>query len=365
MNKRKRKKKKNYLLWDKSALTSLNEDQRKVLDSKHTMLYPPILFAEIARHGLDTPNALFNFKNTIDVTYWMQRAKMDLLVGESSGHYNIGKKIPVTTVYEHPVADLKDLEKQAKGVVREMEVKEEILKKHFSLIRNNPSRLIELAIDHREIPDEKILREFNRAVRQSQAVRQFGQNYPPIASAALIGGGRENVSYIRELLDSYQGGCDMFYSVNTLERAQRWVEQVIYTDAESILDFLCNKGTVIPLSVEERSEIFNRFRKEGKPHINEFAPYAKVATHLYLTIFLYLVELEANPPPQGALRDFEYLYYATDANVIFISGDDWHKKCIEEIPLLKNIQDNFKFLPHINKNKEERKRVLNSIGINI
>ena len=92
MNKRKRKKKKNYLLWDKSALTSLNEDQRKVLDSKHTMLYPPILFAEIARHGLDTPNALFNFKNTIDVTYWMQRAKMDLLVGESSGHYNIGKK---------------------------------------------------------------------------------------------------------------------------------------------------------------------------------------------------------------------------------------------------------------------------------
>lgn len=34
-----------------------------------------------------------------------------------------------------------------------------------------------------------------------------------------------------------------------------------------------------------------------------------------------------------------------------------------QIPLLKNIQDNFKFLPHINKNKKERKRVLNSIGI--
>ena len=356
MNKRKRKKKKNYLLLDKSALMSLNKDQRKVLDSKHTMLYPPILFAEIARHGLDTPNVLFNFKNTIDVTYWMQRAKMDLLVGEPSGHYNIGKKIPVTTVYEHPVADREELEKQAKDFVRERETEEEYLKEHFSIFRKNTLESFELIMNHEDIPDKDLVRKVNQAFRKS------GVNPLPSAAAALIGEGRKGISRVRTLLDNCKNQAEMLYRADTLEKAGKWVDQVIYTDAKSILDFLF-KGGVIPLSEDERATILNRYKSEGEPHINNFAPYARVATQLYLTIFLYLVELEANPPPQGALRDFEYLYYATDANVIFISGDNWHKKCIEEIPLLKNIQDNFKFLPHINKNEEERKKVLNSIGI--
>ncbi len=178
----------------------------------------------------------------------------------------------------------------------------------------------------------------------------------------MKGEGQKGISKVRTVLDNYQKEAEILYRVDTLEKAGKWVDKVIYKDTESVLYFLFKAG-VIPLSADEQTEILNRFEKEGKPHINNFAPYARVTTQLYLTIFLYLVELEANPPPQGSLRDFEYLYYATDANVTFISGDNWHKKCIEEIPLLKNIQNNFKFLPHINKNKEERKRVLKSIGI--
>ena len=97
--------------------------------------------------------------------------------------------------------------------------------------------------------------------------------------------------------------------------------------------------------------------------MDRFAPYTRAATQLYLTIFLYLVENRENSSPQGALRDCEYLYYAIDTNVIFISSDMWHKKCIEEIPLLEGVRERFMFLPPKNKNEEERKKVLNSIGI--
>ena len=194
-------------------------------------------------------------------------------------------------------------------------------------------------------------------------MRKSGQIPSLNASAALIAGGHKSISKVRSIFDNNRDYFEMLFKVDTLEKSGIWIEKVIYKDTESILDFLCNSA-VIPLYADEQTAIHNRFISEGKPHINDFAPYARVAMQLYLTIFLYLVELKANPPPQGSLKDYDYLYYATDANVTFISGDDWHKKCIEEIPLLKNIQGNFKFLPHINKNKEERKRVLKSIGIN-
>ena len=345
-----------FLLLDKSALMYLNEDLRTQLDSKHTMLYPPILFAEIAQHGLDKPIGWFNFKNTVNVIHWRQRAKIDLIEGVPSGHYNIGAKIPTTSIYENSEAERKELEEQAKDIVREIEAEEETLKKRISLLRSNTSKFCELAMNHRDIPDEKLLRVVNQTMRQS------GQNPSPSEAATLIAGGRKNIAKVREMFNTNRDHFKMLLNVNTLEDASRWIEQVIYTDTESILDFIC-KGDVIPLSTDEQAEIINRFRREGEPHINDFAPYARVAMQLHFTIFLYLVENEANPPPQGALRDFEYLYYATDANVIFISGDKWHKRCIEEIPLLKNIQKNFKFLPDKKENEEEFKKVLNSIGI--
>lgn len=358
MKKRKRRKKKNYLLLDKSALMYLNKDLRRQLDSKYTMLYPPILFAEIAQHGLDYPDPLFNFKNTINVTYWMQRAKMDLLVGEPSGHYKIGDKIPVTTVYVHADSDREELEKQAKEFVQERNEEEEFLKDHFSILRKNRLKSIELTMNHEDIPDRDLIRTFNQTLRKSGV-------YPsPDAAAALIGGGNKEVSRIREVLDKSKNQAKMLYSVDTFEKVERWIENVIYTDTKSILNFLCDSGSpVIPITAEEKTEIFNRFDKDEEPHINNFAPYARVTTQLYLTIFLYLVENKENSTPKGALRDFEYLYYATDANVTFISGDNLHRRYIEEIPMLKNIQKNFKFLPHREKDEKGFKEVLNSIGI--
>lgn len=345
-----------FLLWDKSALMYLNEEERKQLDAKHTMLYPPILLAEIAKQGLDKPKVLFNFKNTVNVYHWVQRAKIDLIKGVPSGHYNVGTKIPTTVISEYPKEERKDLEEQAKALMKDMEAETATLKKHFSILRKNTSTFCELAMNHENVPDDKLLRKVNQTLRQS------GQNPSPNEAASLIAGGRKSIAKVRETFDNNREHFEMLFRVNTLEKAARWIEQVIYTDTESILDFLC-KADVIPLSADEREEIFNRFRREGKPHINKFAPYARVTSQLYLTIFLYLVENKDNSSPKEVLRDFEYLYYATDANVIFISGDNWHRKYIEEIPMLINIQKNFRFLPHRKKDEQGFKKVLNSIGI--
>ena len=90
-----------------------------------------------------------------------------------------------------------------------------------------------------------------------------------------------------------------------------------------------------------------------------------MATQLRLTIFLYLVENRENSSPRGALRDFEYLFYALDDNVTFVSSDAWHKKCIEEIPILGNIRKRFKFIVHKNKSEEEFKKGLRALGIKV
>lgn len=372
MKKRKRKRERKFLLLDKSSLRELNSEQRKKLDSKHTILYPPILLVENAQHGLDQPSALFDFKNTISVLHWAQRAKLDLLRGAPSRRYKIGAKIPTTSIYNEPEADREKWEKQAIDIVRKMEASEKELKKHVSvLFGGEHTKLIDsLVMNHDEIPDENLLRELAAAIQELRgASKRFGLNplsdffnLRPNFMATLIGQGRRSIPAARQYLNDLRDGYEAYFKVDTLEKACRWVSQSFYSDTEAMLRFL-RRVLIIPLTSEEHAEIYNRFKREGEPHIDDFAPYARAATQLYLTIFLYLSENRDNSSPSGALRDFEYLYYALDANVTFISSDKWHKRCIEEIPMLEPLRRNFKFLPHINKSEEEHRKVLNSIGL--
>ena len=357
MKKRKRRRERKFLLLDKSSLRELNSEQRKALDSKHTILYPPILVVENAQHGLDQPSALFDFQNTVSVLHWAQRAKLDLLEGTPSRRYKIGPKIPTTSIYEESKAEREEMEKQAIDVVRKMETEEETLKNHISLLRNEHTKSFDsLFMNHKEIPDEELLRELGRASRE------LDLNLRPDFMATLRGQGRKSIPELRKFLDNKRDSYEAYLKVDTLEKACRWVSQSLYDDTEAMLSFL-RSVPIIPLTSEEHTEIYDRFKREGKPHINDFAPYARIATQLYFTISLYLFENKDNSSPRGSLRDFEYLYYALDANVAFISSDKWHKRCIEEIPILEPLRRNFKFLPHINKDEEEHKKVLNSIGL--
>ena len=116
---------------DKSVLRLLTPEQRKRLDSKHTILYPPILLVENAQHGLnsDRPSPLFDFRNTVSVLHWGQRAKLDMLKA-SSHRYRVGARIPAASIYGEPEADRKEMERQALHIVEKMEAAEKQLKNH-------------------------------------------------------------------------------------------------------------------------------------------------------------------------------------------------------------------------------------------
>ena len=179
MKKRRIKRERQFLLLDKSSLLRLNPEQRKLLDSKHMILYPPILFTESAQHGLDQPSALFDFQNTVNVMHWAQRAKLDLLEGVPSGIYKIGAKISTMSVFEEPKAEREEMEKQAIDIVSKMDASEKELKKHVSVLfgGEHTKSFDSLVMNYEEIPDEKLLREFAGVIRELRgASKQFGLN---------------------------------------------------------------------------------------------------------------------------------------------------------------------------------------------
>lgn len=358
---RKRKKKrkigKEFYLCDKSFLRLLTPEQRQDFASKHLMLYPPILLVENAQHGLNKPSALLDLENTINVPHWALRAKMDLLTKAPVNRYKIGAKIPIKSIYNESSNERQKMAEQAVDIVRMMGENEKKLKNELSVIHGQDTKLIELAKNHRNIPDEKIAREFN------QAYRQVTQNHPQISfpdGPILPRIVDQKISAgIRKYLDDYKENS----TVNSLEKAYEWTRNVLSGfDSSDLLDFLCK---VIRVNDDERTKIFSRFISENQPPINRFAPFALTTTQLYLTMFLYLTENRENSSPQGVLRDFEYLYYALDDNVTFVSTDRWHEKFIEEVPLLENVRKRFRFITHKNKSKDEFKKGLRAIGIKV
>ena len=355
MRQRKRKSERKFLLSDKSFLRLLSSEQRKELDAKYKIIYPSILLVENAQHGLDKPSALLNLENTVNVPHWAERAKMDLLVESPSNRYRIGSKIPINSIYKESGKEREKMERLAISIVQGMKANADKLKNMLPVLRGDDRKFMELAINHKDIPDNKFLREFNLALRE------FNKNHPYNSHDPILKGiGNKKIPEIRKFLDRYK----RTFTVDSLEAAYEWTTHTFHDDPEFVLDFLCN-GHIIPVTTSERAEIFNRFRSEGGPPISRFAPYALTTTRLYLTMFMYLLENRENSSPQEVLRDFEYLYYALDDNITFVSAERWHKKCIEEIPLLKNVRKNFKYIIHKNKSEEEYKKGLRSLGIKV
>ena len=130
MRKRKKRRQKQFLLLDKSILYLLTSDERMELDSKNTIIYPPILLVETARHGLEKPNALLNLENTVNVLHWAHRAKQDLLVGSQSRDYKIGARVPIKSIYTEPDDGREEMVRQAIHIVEGMDASAKKLKSH-------------------------------------------------------------------------------------------------------------------------------------------------------------------------------------------------------------------------------------------
>ena len=80
------------------------------------------------------------------------------------------------------------------------------------------------------------------------------------------------------------------------------------------------------------------------PPVNRFAPHALRAAIWVYTVQLYLRENSENAAPKNVLRDAEYLLYTYHTGVTFASGDKWHRKFINEVPLFKPLCRNFIFV---------------------
>ena len=97
-----------FLLPDKSFWMAITRDQRETLSSKYTILCPPILFTEIARHGLNPRNPWLNLENIIVVPHWLELSKIDLFTEESAKPIHFLGVGTMKSILESPEQELSE-----------------------------------------------------------------------------------------------------------------------------------------------------------------------------------------------------------------------------------------------------------------
>ena len=283
-----------FLLPDKSIWKALTREQRVALSSKYTILCPIILFTEFARHGLSPCDPYLNLENMIVVHHWSKRAKMDLLTDEFDRPMSLGSATPIKSILESPEQELLAF-KEVSGENIEMLIEGEAFYRNLhSIIHGMENDFLSL-----------------------------GRN-----------------TDIKTILDTY--------NADTLENAYQLAIRLFDHDpsdrgaAHEILQRLC--GLFSPTQ-EEHTQIFNRFLNEDIPPISRFAPYALNAVIWNYTIQFYLRgKNPKEPPPKDFLRDAEYLLYTYYKGITFVSGDRWHRKFVNEVPLFEGVRENFVFV---------------------
>ena len=332
-----------FLLPDKSFWQALNREQREALISKYTILCPTILFTEIARHGLSPRNPWLNLENIIDLPHWLEYAKMDLLTDESSQFMLLGSASTMKSICESSEEERLALEKTSSENIEMLKESEEYIKSLVSIINPLKEKLLGLVNNPEDLSDEEWVD------RLKQVTREFQAYYPKIKhTLKKIDAEDFPHERIKSVKESLEALCDT-YRTDTLANAYQVAEGLLGHDpsdrtaAHEILQRLCMLSRSI-LTQEERTQIFNRFLKEGMPPIRKFAPYALGAMIWNLTIQLYLRENPQNAAPNDVLRDAQYLLYTSSEGITFVSGDKWHRKVINEVPLFEKIRENFIFV---------------------
>ena len=295
-----------FLLPDKSFWQALNSQQREALSSRYTILCPYILFTEIARHEKDWVNAMLNLENIIVIHDWLEHAKTDLLTEESAKPMFFRTVSTGKSILESPEQELLEF-KEASGKNIKM------LKKSESFYRN-----LDAIID-------PLKEEWLNLIKKT-----------------------DNLENKKILQASVYTAFDT-YNADSLENAYQIATSLFDHDLSDLgaaynkLQRLCTVFRSI-LTEEEHIQIFNRFVKEDMPPMRRFAPYALGAAMWHFTIHLLLRENPKNIAPKDVLRDAAYLFYVAYKNITFVSGDKWHKKFMDEVPLFEGVRENFIFV---------------------
>lgn len=355
-----------YLMPDKSFWMMLTPEQRETLNSKYIIVCPHILFTEIARRGLAPHNALRNLENIIAVPHWLDQVKMDLLTEQSSKPLRFGDASTMKFIRESSEEELEAIKDASDETIQALINREDQYKnykKHASIINSATQKLIDTVKNDEKVPEK----EWQEMLKQVLGEPQV--SYPVIERVLnRIDAGEFPQERKKELEPLMEGICNT-YNAQSLKNACLLATNLLNHDpsdrfaAHDKLQRLCMLLRSI-FTPEEHTDIFNRFLKEDMPPLSRFAPHALSIIIWFLTIQLFMREVPKSAlPPDGALRDAEYLYYVFCNNVTFISSDDWHRKFIDEVPLFESVRRRFIFIPHKNKSEEEYKKGLRSIGI--
>ena len=333
----------NFLLPDKSFWMAITREQRETLSSKYTILCPPILFTEIARHGLNSRNPWLNLENIIVIPHWLELAKVDLLTEESAKPSHFWSAGTMTSILESPEQELSEFEEVSGENIDALIKSEEFYRNLDPIINLLKAEWLSLVKNAENFSEEK------RINRLKELVKPF-QTYDPEADRILKK--IETEGSTQEGKEHLQAAIEIAfdtYNVDSLGNANQIAARTYNHDssdwcaAHDRLQRLCTVFGFI-LTPEEHTQIFNRFLNEGMPPIRRFAPYALGVAIWNYTIQLYLRENPENAAPKGVLRDAAYLLYTTYKDITFVSGDKDHKKFVDEVPLFKEVRENFTFV---------------------
>ena len=337
-----------FLLPDKSFWMALDREQRKALVSKYTILCPPILFTEIARHGLSQRNPWLNLENIFTVPRWSERAKIELITGKSTEPIPFTGANAMKSICESSEEERLALEETASKTIDTLIDSENYIKNLVPIIDPWKEKILSL------VKNTDNLSEKEWVDRLKEVSREFQPYYPKIGhTLERVDIGDCSREWIKSVKASLEALCNRF-ETDSLANAYQVATNLFDHDrndrgaALKILQRLCFLFRSM-LTHNEHTQVFNRFVKEHMPPISKFSPYALGAMVWRLTIHLYLRENPENAAPIGALRDAQYLLYTCYANVSFVSSDKWHRKFMNEVPLFKGGCENFTFVDNTTK----------------
>ena len=352
-----------FMLPDRSVWKALDYEQRETLSSKCTILCPPILFTEIARHGLSPRNQLLNLENIIIAPHWLDEVKRDLLTEESAKTRYFLSARTTKSILEGPEQELLEFE-EVSGENIEMLIKStEFYRNLDSIINPLKEGLLSLIENVEDLSEEEWINRLKEVMRSHQ------RYYPEIERILKK---IETKDFRQEGKERLRAAIKTFYdtyNADSLENANQIITRIFNHDsndcgaAHDKLQRLCTVFRSI-LTPEEHTLIFNRFLNEGMPRISRFAPYALGVAIWNYTIQLYLRENPENAAPKDVLRDATYLLYTTYKDIAFVSGDKWHKKFVDEVPLFEGVRENFTFVDLTTKTtiQEGFSRLLLEVG---
>ena len=332
-----------FLLPDKSFWIATDREQREALSSKYTILCPPILFTEIARHGLSPRNPWLNLENTIVISHWLDEVKRDLLTEESAKTSYFLSTRTTKSILEGPEQELLEFEEVSDKSIEMLIKSTEFYRNLDSIINPLKEGLLSLIENVEDLSEEEWIKKLKEAMRSHQ------KYYPEIERILKE---IETKDFRQEGKERLRVSTETFYdtyNADSLENANQIITRIFNHDsndcgaAHEKLQRLCRVFRSI-LTQDERTQIFNRFLKEDMPHISRFAPYALGVAIWTYTIQLYLRENPKNTAPKDVLRDATYLLYTAYKDTAFVSADKWHRKFVDEVPLFEGVRENFIFV---------------------